>query len=170
MSENTKNSNFSCNQVRERFDLLAAGDLSPEESTRCRKHMAACPECQAAYAEIAVSVSEMQATMQAEIPAQSETVDVWPTVRERITDKERPKILRWLTLEPVRVLAAAGALTVALYLAVTTQMRTEPTVFATTPVYESSTVVVQSAAVGERQARVMGVESQDGETVFLWLE
>ncbi len=170
MSENTKGTSLSCAQVRERFDLLAAGDLSLEEGADCRHHLETCRECQAAYARIESAVAAMQSALRAEVPPHSETFDVWPAVREGIRPKPHSGILRWLTLEPVRVLAVAGALTVAMYVAVTTQMRTQRDSFAATPVYESSTVVVSSAEVSERPARVMGVASPDGETVFLWLE
>ena len=149
------------------LDLLAASDLPPEEAESYRRHLTSCPECRASYERVAETTGCVQGALATVAPPQSELIDLWPSVREKIT---RPRRSVFNSLEPVRGLAIAGALSVGLYLIIGIQDTKYPGGIPSFPVYESNPVIVSTARVDERPARVSGIESSDGQTVFLWLE
>jgi anti-sigma factor RsiW len=169
MNGKLKKTDLNCGEVRALLDLLAAGDLPPEEAESYRRHLTSCPECQATYERVAEATGSVQGALATAAPPQSELMDLWPRVREKIT-RPRRSIFKWLTLEPVRGLAIAGALTVGLYLIIGIQDTDYRGGRPPFPVYESNPVIVATARVDERPARVSGIESSDGQTVFLWLE
>ncbi len=152
------------------LDLLAAGDLPEDEAAFYLRHIEVCPDCRAKYEAALQVVQGIQGALKEAIPQQSEVMDLWPSVRESVGRPKRRSVISWLTLEPVRTLVVAGVLTVGLYLIV----GVPPSEFAggmkPFPVYESNPVIVSTAKVDARPARVSGIESGDGKTVFLWLE
>lgn len=151
------------------LDLLVAGDLPEDEAEFYLEHINACPGCRAKYEEAQAAYHGVREALTATVPELSEAMDVWPSVREQIT--ARPKsVHNWLTLEPVRALLIAGAVTVGLYLLIGVRVAEQPDGIRPFPVYESNPVIVSTASVDARPARVSGIESGDGETVFLWLE
>jgi anti-sigma factor RsiW len=149
------------------LDLLAAGDLPDDEAAFYLRHIDACAGCRAKCEAALAAHRGVREALAGTIPAHSEAMDVWPSVRERIDSVARRDRL---TLEPVRALVLAGALTVGVYLIVGVQDAGRPGGLRPYPVYESGPVIVSAASVDARPARVSGIESGDGETVFLWLE
>lgn len=153
------------------LELLAAGDLPEEEAAFYLRHIDSCPGCREKYEAAVRAHRAMRDALTEAVPAQSEVLDVWPAVRTKITRPERRRsAFGWLTLEPVRGLAIAGALTLGLYLILGVQDTDYPGGIRPFPVYESNSVIVSTATVDKRPARVSGIEFGDGETVFLWLE
>jgi anti-sigma factor RsiW len=169
MNGKSKKADLNCGDVRAMLDLLAAGDLPPEEVESYDRHLASCPDCRAEFERVAETAGCVQGALSTSTaaPPQSELIDLWPSVREKIT---RPRRSVFNSLEPVRGLAIAGALTVGLYLIIGIQDTKYPGGMSSFPVYESNPVIVSTARVDERPARVSGIESGDGQTVFLWLE
>lgn len=151
------------------LDLLVAGDLPADEAEFYLEHINSCPGCRVKYEEALTAYRGVREALSSAVPALSETMDVWPGVRETIAARRR-SAGGWLTLEPVRALIIAGALTVGLYLIVGVQDSDLPGGMQAFPVYESNPVIVTTASLDSRPARVSGIESNDGETVFLWLE
>jgi len=100
-----------------------------------------------------------------------EAVDIWSGVRDQIAGR-RPRRagLRWLTLEPVRLISAAAAVTVVLFLLATTHWTTDMNGVGVPPTYEEAPVLVTDAKIDARPAGVSGFEFGDGETVIFWLE
>ncbi|MFC1475462.1 anti-sigma factor family protein [Candidatus Zixiibacteriota bacterium] len=171
MNGKSNQAEYNCDEVRDLLDLLAAGDLPPEEAESYHRHLASCPECQAAYERVAEATGSVQDALAEAVPAHSELMDLWPAVRDQISHPARRRsLLGWLNLEPVRTLAIAGVLTVGLYLIIGVQDTKYPGGLPSFPVYESNPVIVSTATVDQRPARVSGIESSDGKTVFLWLE
>ncbi len=171
MNEKYENNNRSCDTIRELFDLLAAGDLPVDEAEFCHEHIGACPHCRAEFERILTTTEELRGALGVGAKIPGRPVDLWPAVQREIgrPGRRRTKSRRW-NFEPVYVLAASAALTVALYVIVSINFSGKVGHLANAPVYESAPVVVFSAKIGERPARVSGFETGDGETVLLWLE
>lgn len=153
------------------LELLVAGDLPEDEAVFYHRHIAACPGCREKYERAVRAHRAMKNGLTEAIPAQSEVMDVWPAVRTKISHPERRRsAFGWLNPEPVRGLVIAGALTLGLYLVLGVRDTDHPGGMRQLPVYESNSVIVSTAKVDQRPARVSSFESGDGETVFLWLE
>jgi len=160
-----------CAEVKDTLDLLAAGDLPEDEARLYRQHIESCPACREEFERVAGATAAIRDTLTETLLPDTDTIDVWPRVQAELNRRSRRRFgFRWPALEPVRVLAAAGVLTVGLYLVTTIQFRNELNGVGTPPVYESNSVIVSTAKVGARPAHVSGFESGDGQTVFLWLE
>lgn len=160
-----------CAEAKDILDLLVAGDLPEEETLAYREHIESCPACRQEFARITNATAAIRETLTEAVLPDDEAIDVWPRVQAELDRRTHRRFgFRWPALEPVRILAAAGALTVGLFLITNIQYRSELNGGETPPVYESNSVIVSTAKVGERPARVSGIESGDGQTVFLWLE
>ena len=169
MSGKSEKTEMRCDQVRDVLDLLAAGDLPEREARPYQEHIDSCRACRAAFEHVVAASEAISVELTDAVSRHGATLDLWPAVQEGIEHRTRFGWRR-LTEKPVRSLAAAAALTVGLYFIVTIQQRSREDGIPSLPVYQSNPVVVSTARVGERPARVSGFESGDGQTVFLWLE
>jgi len=171
MNGKSKKTDHSCEDVRDLLDLLAAGDLPEDEAAEFHAHLDECDSCRAEYERIAEVAGVVGEELRRTADENFETVDLWSGVREHIAGhRPRRAGLRWLTLEPVRLISAAAVTTVALYLLVTVQWTADMNGVETPLLYESVPVVVTDAKIDARPAGVSGFEFGDGETVIFWLE
>lgn len=162
---------INCRIVTEGLDLLAAGDLPADLQQVYQNHLASCATCKTQYQRVTAATGVIGRTLAQAPPPLSETADLWPAVREIITDQAQHRFrFARLFAGPARLLTAAAVLTIGLFLLTEVLPRQgtngEPSSF----VYESPSVAVSTALVDGRPARVSGVATADGETVFLWLE
>jgi|GEM_PF-3255043 len=171
MNGKPKSPEFECSTVCEILDLLAAGDLPADKAECYAIHIAGCAGCRAKYEKTLAAYHGVRDALCGAIPKHSEAADVWPSVREQIIHPvPRESGRSWLILEPARALVVAGVLTVGLYVLGGVRDSNVREATRPFPVYESAPVIVSTATVDQRPARISGIESGDGETVFLWLE
>jgi len=174
MNERSEMHQADCRQTNEILELLAAGDLPEEEALHFLAHLEVCPGCRTVYEQQRKVASIVRSELVG-LARLTESTDLWPAVRARLEDpatvgRRGWSRLGWLAPEPVRILTAAAVLTVGLYFLVLWHPPIQQSAADMYPLFESHSVVVTAARIDHQPARVSGVESGDGNTVFLWLE
>ena len=106
-----------CAKIREQLSAFIDGKLSAEEATLVEGHIAECPQCSAALADLRKVVAHLQGLEQVEPPAWF-TQKVMARVRSTKRASEGKGLFNWF-FRPFYITAPIGALATAL-LAVTT--------------------------------------------------
>jgi ferric-dicitrate binding protein FerR (iron transport regulator) len=89
-----------CDYYRERICLLSSGDLDKDDEAAVRKHMESCPGC-TAYCEEMMSLCREIGALAGEGESVASLPGLHDRVREALTARRAPVLLRWRTLVPI---------------------------------------------------------------------